>query len=172
MRRVPWLGVLLFFVVATSGSAPFRLGLVDVASVLSLPAGLDMFARILRGIGPAVGYFVVRRLLHSSVPRTATFWGMSPARSACAALVIPACLTVVGLRNTAPLPPHIDGLLVGTTLVLYALGEEYGWRGYLQPALESIRLPLRVLLIATLWYVWHLNFLNAHIPWRAHLTGC
>ena len=25
-----------------------------------------------------------------------------------------------------------------------------------------------MLLIATLWYAWHLNFLHAQIPWRAH----
>ena len=42
--------------------------------------------------------------------------------------------------------------------------EEYGWRGYLQEELKAIQPWKKYLIIAFLWYLWHLPFLtNASI---------
>jgi membrane protease YdiL (CAAX protease family) len=56
------------------------------------------------------------------------------------------------------------------TLVLYALGEEFGWRGYLQQALAPLKLPVRIVAIGTIWYLWLLNFLNPHISLSSHIS--
>ena len=167
-RSVPWAEVSLFFAVACLVSAPFRLHLVDLSAIAPLPWGLGLFFRVLRGIGPAVGYFVVRRLLKSKVPRTTTFWGRSRPASLCAMAVIPAGLAIAGVANSLGLSSHYYGLLSGVVLACYALGEEYGWRGYLQQALAPLALPLRVFVIGTLWYAWHLNFLVPQVTLASH----
>lgn len=44
------------------------------------------------------------------------------------------------------------------TFVIYALFEEYGWRGYLQSELTQIGKWSRIFIITVLWFLWHLNF--------------
>jgi membrane protease YdiL (CAAX protease family) len=169
-QRVPWGEVALFFAIATGVSAPFRLGWVDPAAYVTLPFGMNILFKVLRGIGPAVGFIVMRYVLHSRVPRTTTFWGIDRRASLVAALVIPLCLAFVGTENNAGLDAFSYGLLGGLTLILYALGEEFGWRGYLQQALSPLTLPVRIVAIGTIWYLWHLNFLNPNIPVSSHIS--
>ena len=44
------------------------------------------------------------------------------------------------------------------SILLYGLLEEIGWRGFLQRELKPLPEFLNVLLVATLWFIWHLNF--------------
>ena len=169
-QRVPWGEVALFFAIAAGVSAPFRLGWFDPATYVTLPFGMNMLFKVLRGIGPAVGFVVMRYVLHSRVPRTTTFWGIDWRASLVAALVIPLCLAFVGTANNTGLDTFSYGPLCGLTLILYALGEEFGWRGYLQQALSPLKLPVRIVAIGTIWYLWHLNFLNPQIPLSSHIS--
>lgn len=41
---------------------------------------------------------------------------------------------------------------------VYGLCEEIGWRGFLQQQLRELSRFLNVLLVGTLWFIWHLNF--------------
>lgn len=50
---------------------------------------------------------------------------------------------------------------IGLTIVvsiLYAIFEEYGWRGYLQSELSKISAIFKYIIISILWYFWHLDF--------------
>jgi membrane protease YdiL (CAAX protease family) len=98
-----------------------------------------------------------------------SFYGKSRFYSLAAILVIPAGLTVIGVRESSGSNEHYFGLLTGIMLIFYALGEEYGWRGYLQQALFPIKEAYRILLIAVLWYIWHLNFLIPGITVKSHI---
>jgi uncharacterized protein len=42
-------------------------------------------------------------------------------------------------------------------ILLYSIGEEYGWRGYLQHALKKKHFFLKYLIIGTLWWFWHIG---------------
>ncbi len=44
------------------------------------------------------------------------------------------------------------------TVLAYGLLEEIGWRGFLQQQLSHLPKFIGILLIAVLWFVWHLNF--------------
>ena len=67
---------------------------------------------------------------------------------------------ILGIPNSSKINPHLLGSIVGLFLIFYALFEEYGWRGYLQDELGDIAEWKRILIIGTLWYLWHLSFLN------------
>ncbi len=43
-------------------------------------------------------------------------------------------------------------------ILIYGLLEEIGWRGFLQQELKSISSLTSILIIAIMWFVWHLNF--------------
>ncbi len=42
-------------------------------------------------------------------------------------------------------------------LIFYSLLEEVGWRGYLQGELKDMNHPLRVFVIGTMWFLWHIT---------------
>jgi uncharacterized protein len=168
-NSVNWIELIIFYVVAVLVSAPFRLRLVNLDELLPLPYGLGVFYHILRGIGPAVGFITVYYIFKSRVPRKFTFLGINKYFSLIAIAVIPLGLTLAGVDNNSGFNKNYSGFLTGIMLIFYALGEEYGWRGYLQQALSPIKAPVRIFLIAVLWYLWHLNFLLPDFTIKTHL---
>lgn len=169
INHVRWSEVLIFYLVAVLFSLPFRLGLISMESLFPLPYGLNIVYRIFRAIGPFLGYLVMFRIVRIKVEANITFWGKNKHISLLSVLPIIAGITIAGVSNTVNLPERYYGFLFSMTLVFYALFEEYGWRGYLQQALKPLSLPFRIFLIGTLWYIWHLNFLNPTITLQSHL---
>lgn len=167
--RVNWKEVFIFFIVAVAVSAPFRLRLVNLKEILPLPYGLSLFYNVLRGIGPAAGFLFMYYVMKSKTGRPFTFWGVNTWYSLHAVLCIPIGLTLAGVNNDLALDTHYFGFLTSVVLLFYALGEEYGWRGYLQQALAPLPVLYRILTIAVFWYVWHLNFFIPEITLRSHL---
>jgi hypothetical protein len=51
--------------------------------------------------------------------------------------------------------------LLAAIAVVYATGEELGWRGLLSDSLQSFSLVPRTLLVAGLWWFWHLRLHSA-----------
>jgi uncharacterized protein len=50
----------------------------------------------------------------------------------------------------------LNTILIGPFLgILISFGEEYGWRGYLQPALEPLGKVKGTLLLGVIWGIWH-----------------
>ncbi|MCK8140730.1 CPBP family intramembrane metalloprotease [Flavobacterium sp. I-SCBP12n] len=43
-------------------------------------------------------------------------------------------------------------------ILIYGLLEEIGWRGFLQHELRSLPKLLNIIIVAILWFIWHLNF--------------
>ncbi|MEO5978809.1 MAG: CPBP family intramembrane glutamic endopeptidase [Chryseolinea sp.] len=157
---VNWKEVIVYYIIAVAVSAPFRLGWVDLSESVPLPMGFTLLYRVLGALGPAVGYFVLIYVMKTDIPRNVSLFGTSRVYSVIGLAIIPLVLAVVGRDDVSGLNTHWNGFLIGITFAIYAVGEELGWRGYLQQALAPIPLPLRVLIIAVLWYLWHLNFLN------------
>jgi len=169
MRSINWKEILLFFFIATAVSAPFRLNVITLLKDLDVPGGLNIFFFVLKGIGPLVAYLMMYYIVKSKTPRPNTLFGKDRIASIIAISVIPIGLTVIGLPNENGLNENYFGLIYGLMLALYALGEEYGWRGYLQQALEPLPVFVRLLVITTFWYTWHLNFLIGPISVQGHV---
>ena len=72
------------------------------------------------------------------------------------ALLIPIILfTSTGLLND-----KLDFFALKIVLIsiLYAIFEEYGWRGYLQTELQGVNRFLKYTIISVLWLGWHLEY--------------
>lgn len=147
-RRTPWRSVALFFGIAVLLAAPFNLGWAT--PWLRSHAGgtpLALWPFLPAAIGPLVAALLLRR-------RDA------PGLRATTLLGVPVVKNVV----SAALPILTFGALGGRFLllapiaVLYAVGEECGWRGYLADALAPLAPMQRYLVTGALWWVWHLRF--------------
>jgi uncharacterized protein len=166
---IPWIEIAVFYSLAVGISAPFRLKWINMAELVPLPGGGNLFYSILKAAGPICAYFIVFYLLRSKVSRKLTLVGHLPIGSIASLAVLPLCFTALGMHNNAGLNPHLFGLMYGLMLSAYALCEEYGWRGYLQSALQPLPEWPRICIIGTMWFVWHLNFFRHGMSIEANL---
>jgi membrane protease YdiL (CAAX protease family) len=66
-------------------------------------------------------------------------------------------LDLAGLARFPGVPSAWGAVGVATVVLISGLGEETGWRGYVQPALQQRHSPLvATLRVAAFWAVWHL----------------
>lgn len=109
---------------------------------------------LLSGISPLIGGLVLVKLFRR--PNDLKIFSIGIWKTVFV-LVLPVFLFfIVGTINTGKLNYSI-ALLISTS-ILYAIFEEYGWRGYLQSELKGIKRIYKYLIISVLWYFWHLDF--------------
>ena len=76
---------------------------------------------------------------------------------------------VAPLLSAAGQPEWLIGLVTGS--LLYGLGEEPGWRGWLQPKLqERHTIVVATLLLAPVWALWHLPFFVYRFDFQGPVT--
>lgn len=114
----------------------------------------DFLTVLLKGIGPAVGavtvfiIFKIKPVLSlkgnykTTIGPFLLYWGLP------VALIIGADFFTGN---------SISSLAAIITILTYGLFEEIGWRGFLQQELKSLPPFLNILIVATLWFIWHLN---------------
>ncbi len=169
--KTNWLAIAVFAVLATAISAVTREGAFDFyntpqATILTLLIGAVIFI----GLGPTLAALVSWKLFGRQ-NRTSSFMG-TWSRGAVLISVIPAMVfAAYGYPNDFGMNPHLAGGLIGVLLFLYALGEEIGWRGYMHDALSPRPFWLRALIIAPVWMLWHLWFLQGSASLQAWVTG-
>jgi membrane protease YdiL (CAAX protease family) len=85
-------------------------------------------------------------------------------------------LTSINAEWNTLLPAFLSGIAAQLFIrILFAMFEEWGWRGYLEPRLLALGVPdlQRHLLIGVLWAVWHFPLILStdytHIPYAIFL---
>lgn len=169
ISKINWKEIFIYFIIAVSVSAPFRLNFIHLNELLPLPHGLSIMYQVFKGIGPFLGFIFVFYVLKSKIKNEFSFFGINVIYSILSVLIVLVGLTVIGVNNGIGINKMYYGFIYGMMLMLYSLGEEYGWRGYLQQALKPLPLFYRILVIAILWYFWHLNFLIPGISMKVHI---
>lgn len=153
---VDWGGIAIFAAVAAGWSA-----LAAHVPALALPArvgGLRIDNSLLVGAGPLLGGLVASALRGGPGPGALFASLLGPSRW----LIVAALLAPVATAALFGLPgagSGLPGLLFAASVVLYCVGEELGWRGWLQQALAGLQPVRAALLTALLWYGWHWTFL-------------
>ncbi|MGJ8685690.1 MAG: CPBP family glutamic-type intramembrane protease [Nonlabens sp.] len=69
-------------------------------------------------------------------------------------------LTIIGVENDFTINSRLFGFITIVGTLLYCIMEEYGWRGYLQEELKTLKSWQNYLFIGFLWFLWHLSFLT------------
>jgi membrane protease YdiL (CAAX protease family) len=126
---------------------------------------------LLRSEGKASGFAALYASGHDGA--MTPFWtGVSIATPA---LFAGLALVVATVQEAAPLAPLVAALrnpqwlfTLFLSSVLYGLGEEPGWRGWLLPRLQERQSAVRAtLILAPIWAVWHAPFFF----YRFHFEG-
>lgn len=153
--RQRWYATGLFFLVATGLSLLFRVRQPTWLAGWQLPYGYGL--SLLVAVGPWLAAQFTRGVLRLPTDRLClAFWGPSPVRSALFAVLPVLVLLVLGIPNHQAMPPPLVAAQVSGWWAAYILGEETGWRGFLQQVVPGNRLG-KAAVVGTQWYLWHLS---------------
>ena len=145
---VSWRAIIVFFTVSVLVAAPFNLGYADTWLQSTFPSTpLSDWTFLPAALGPTIGAIIARRL-DPRVRMDMTIMGVQRGPN-----VLVAILPVVAFAFFGGV-----GWLLPVVALVYALGEEFGWRGYLADATHSLSSAARYTLTALLWWPWHLRF--------------
>ena len=153
--KVNWKAVIVYYVLACAISWPFfwwRDMENESFRAWQIP-GILKSATYMWGPGlAAIICFFIFRKTHI---RTISFGGTSWLYSLSFYWVPLLALAAAGAPNREGIPPHLFPLALGIMAVFTILGEELGWRGFLQDALRPLPRAYRYILIGVLWEAWH-----------------
>lgn len=157
--NTPWPRIGLYCLIAFSLSALARL-VWHTSQPTPVSAGaIGMYFHLVAGVGPALGAAAVWWLFRR---RPTLGLGGSRPRLALAMVAVPALVMGArGVANPFGVEPHLFGLHLGVWIVLYALLEELGWRGYLQGEIPARRPLWRYAAVGAVWYAWHLSWVSS-----------
>ena len=159
--KVNWKYVFLFLLFAFGISAPVHLGYFDEA-YKELTTGwiVSNWVYLLAGFGPffagliAIGW-------QKKISKRITVFGDQKIKNLLIAILPIFSFSIIGLENSFGINTHYLGFLYAFINVMYAFLEEFGWRRYLQNALEGINVHVKYILIGVVWWLWHLRFLTS-----------
>ncbi|MEQ8361951.1 MAG: CPBP family intramembrane glutamic endopeptidase [Cyclobacteriaceae bacterium] len=117
-------------------------------------------AVLLEGGGVIIGAFIAISLLRKQRKTEITLFGTSKSKGFFMAMIPIIIITIIGVKNEFGLGAHLYGFIAIIGTLVYCIMEEYGWRGYLQEELKTLKSWQKYLLIGFMWYLWHLTFLT------------
>ncbi len=154
-RRVQWLHVVVFYALACAVSWLFfwwRDIHPESWAAWGAPGFLKNWSYMW---GPGIAAIVCLIGFRRPHRSTITFRGTSASRSVLFYTVPILLLCIPGLNNKEGVNPHLFPLMAGVFGFIAILGEELGWRGFLQDALRPLHPAWRYVIIAVLWEAWH-----------------
>ena len=175
MARPQWKSILVYYILACAISWPF-FWWKDMHPASWAASTVPEWIRWMGLMwGPGIAALVCFAAFRRTHRRTITFWGTSKIRSVCfflapmllLALVHPPASRLLFGAVPSPETTHLSPVLFGWVVLLsfcWALGEELGWRGFLQDALRPISFFPRFVLLAVLWAFWHFTNYTANRP--------
>ena len=162
--RIPWRLITVFFLLACAWSWPlFWLRDMHPDAWAALPLPHPLKTTFLMW-GPGLAALACRALFRGRDVRTITLAGGRWGRSLAFYGVPLLALGFVGVAGPGEDAGRMHGfvVLLGVVGFVNVLGEELGWRGFLQDQARVIGRAGRYLLIGGLWTAWHFTNLFAH----------
>jgi membrane protease YdiL (CAAX protease family) len=151
MQKPNWRAILLFYVLACSFSWPFFWWRdVNTTSWKAIPLPEEIKDLTW---GPALAALIVFWLIPTTRQWAVSFFGGSWRRSA-VFFIAPILFAFIALRihSGAISYKFLYYLVIGGVSIL---GEELGWRGFLQGSLRPLGRVRGYLLVAGMWETWH-----------------
>jgi len=163
-QKVGWGKVLFFFVIACAWSWPlFWWRDMHWESWMAWRIPMPLKNTLLMW-GPGIAALLCLRMFRGSHQRRIVVFGSSRWRSLVFYFVPVFALAAVGVKSgeLGQGTAHALVLLIGVIGLVNVLGEELGWRGFLQDALRPLPRTARYVLIGLMWTGWHFTNLFAH----------
>ncbi len=161
-QTINWKSVALYFLLAVVLIAPFRIHTLqpEWLQAENIPLILMKMKGWLTGFSPALAAIITIYLFKQSHQKTVSFLGNRKSINFLMMIVPWIVLSIIGFSNDLGINRQLYGFVNGGIILIYALLEEKGWRGFLIDALVPSSKIKKALIIGSLWYLWHLTLLN------------
>ncbi|HQZ02232.1 MAG TPA: CPBP family intramembrane metalloprotease [Thauera sp.] len=160
--HVYWRSIVTFYALACAWSWPFFwLRDFHTQAFYSLPCPGFLKTSLIMW-GPGLAALVCWRLFRDRWPRRTNILGGHPWRALAFYFLPMAALAIPGIPMQPGTPPvHVLVFLLAIVGLFNTLGEELGWRGFLQDALRPLVWWKRFGLVGAMWCGWHFTNLFA-----------
>lgn len=153
-----WKYISLFIILAIGISSAVHLGYIDKTyEEITTNWIIQDWVYILAALGPFLAGLITLHL-QKSISKRISILGNEKFKYILIALLPVFSFSIVGFQNSYGINIHYYGFLYALINVVYAFLEEFGWRIYLQNALEGINKNWKYILIGIIWWIWHLRF--------------
>jgi hypothetical protein len=161
-NKISWKRIIVFLIIAIAISNIFRFDIFELKSELErLPTWIFILTTVLlEGSGVIIGALIIIPFLKKQGKTEISLFGTSKSKSFIMLTIPIIILTLIGVKNDFEMNYHLYGLIASIGTLLYCIMEEYGWRGYLQEELKTLKSWQKYLIIGGIWYLWHLTFLT------------
>lgn len=149
MSRKSILGIIIFFVIAIS----LRYS-TNKTDLIITYINSEFLKIIITAIGPTIGVLVAVKIFNLKFPMSL--------KGNYKKLLIPFllfwALPLIIITTKAYFLKGNFALTTVFAILVYGLLEEIGWRGFLYEQLKPLPKFVNILIVAVLWFIWHLNF--------------
>jgi membrane protease YdiL (CAAX protease family) len=160
-NKVNWTSVIVYYIIACAFSWPFfwwRDMNSESWQNLHLPGFVKTWSYMW---GPGFSALICFLIFKRSHLKTISFAGTSLVKSLLFYLVPILLLCIPGIQMGG-MDPHLAPLVLCFIGFISILGEELGWRGFLQDALRSLPFWKRSAIIGIMWELWHFTNRMGH----------
>lgn len=146
--KVNYFAILTFYIIAI-----FLRYLTNKTEILN-GISSEFIKVILQGVGPAIGAFVAFTVF--KIRPVLTLKGNY--KKALVPFLLFWMLPIVLILGVEYFIKGTISYQAVTAILMYGLLEEIGWRGFLQQELKALPQFLNIVIVTSLWFIWHLNF--------------
>jgi uncharacterized protein len=162
VKKMNLSAVIVFYILACAISWPFfwwRDMNPESWQSLRLPGFVKTWSYMW---GPGLSAIICFFLFKGQHQRTITFFGSSVWKSLAFYFFPFLALSIPGIEGMG-MNAHLAPLVFSLIGFISILGEELGWRGFLQDAVRPLSPVSRYILIGVLWELWHFTNRTAHV---------
>ena len=156
--KIDWKYIILFSLIALGLSYPVQKGYLDeVFNYYTKDTFLFESSYLIAGLTTLI-VATIALLFHKDLSNRITIFGDDKIKNLIIVCLPIIAFTTVGLNNSLEMNKSLYGFAFASLNTVYAFTEEFGWRRYLQNALEGLNKYLKYILISIVWYIWHFRF--------------
>jgi hypothetical protein len=101
---------------------------------------------------------IVGIFLHKGLSKKITIIGNDAQKNVMVLCLPIVAFSIIGLDNNFGMNKSFYGFAYALINTIYVFTEEFGWRRYLQNALEGLNKNIKYILIGVIWWIWHFRF--------------
>ncbi len=147
-NKINYLAIIVFYAIAILCRY-----LTNKAGILD-GIGNEYLKSILTGIGPTLGAVAVFCIF--KIKPTMSIKGNY--KNLTSPILMYWVFPIILISGVAYFTKGTIPWMIVLSILIYGLLEEIGWRGFLYQQLKELPLFTNILIVATLWFLWHLNF--------------
>ena len=156
--KIEWKYIVLFLVIALGLSFPIQQGyLSEFFQSISKKTFISESGYLLAGFSSLLAA-VIALALHKKVSNRISVLGDDKIKNLLILSLPIIAFSISGLNNNFGMNKSLYGLVFASINTIYAFTEEFGWRKYLQNALEGLNKNLKYIFIGFVWWIWHFRF--------------